>query len=522
VKIKLFLICVLALFIVKSNGQDHNISNGNIFDGEPYIAVNPNNHNTIVVAWMGYVYNNGSGLTIKIKSSFNGGLTWSSAVNMPHMVPTYKSADPSMAFDGNDNLFLSYIDYRESPDSGGVYLFKSTNGGLTWGSPVKMIDMNTDGSKKPIDRPWLVVNNAGDKLYLSTKPAPWVAAPNRPYFTASIDSGLTWQPWRYLDTANYLVGNVIAQPMPAPVCFGNTFYAMYPSYLTSQNVYPQFFLATTTNNGAHFSYNTFVNTQTAASNDSAKLAYKLIQDPTNSNHLAFIYPSAPFGDIDIMMIETSNAGTSWSSPLRINNDVQGNGKMQDMLWADFDTDGDMIVTWRDRRNASGSGFATASEFYAAFRDKDSSAFSPNIILSDSLVSYNAILMQSGNDFMSTVLRNDTLYSVYANTKDGSLDVWFVKTAARNGTTTHVSLLEGKSSRLITSPNPSSGIINIKVEDGSMIDEIKAFNANGEVVFVKTLRTATVVVDLSEQPGGIYTLVTKANGHIFSQKIVLSK
>ncbi|MFY9310556.1 MAG: T9SS type A sorting domain-containing protein [Bacteroidia bacterium] len=520
-KTKLFISIFLTSFITLKS-QDQNISNGNVFEGEPYIAINPSNPKNIVVAWMGFVFNNGSGLTIKVKSSFNGGLSWNTTVNMPHIVPTYKSADPSMAFDNNGNLFLSYIDYRENPDSGGVYLFKSMNGGLSWGAPVKMIDMYADGNKLPIDRPWLVVNNTGDKLYLTTKPAPWIPAPNRPYFVTSADSGATWQPWRYLDTVNYLVGNLIAAPMPAPCGYGNTFHAMYPSYVTSQNVYPQYILASSTNNGAHFTYRTFTNTQTPAANDSAKLAYRLIQDPTNSNHLVFVYPSKPYGDIDIMMIETNNSGTSWTAPLRINDDPQSNNKMQDMLWADFDTDGDLIITWRDRRNSPGNGFARASEFYATFRDHDSLNFSANFILSDMLVPYDDILSESGNDFMSTVLRDDTLYSVYANTKDGSLDVWFVKSFARTGAPTSIFQLETKPPGLFVTPNPSYGIFNISLKRNQLLKEIIVHNQKGDIILSETHNDQAIVLDLRNQPNGIYTITIKTNDSVSTHKVVILK
>lgn len=50
---------VLITFIVLLCGsslsaQNQNLSNGNIFDGEPFLVVNPSNHSHMVVAWMGY------------------------------------------------------------------------------------------------------------------------------------------------------------------------------------------------------------------------------------------------------------------------------------------------------------------------------------------------------------------------------------------------------------------------------------------------------------------------------------
>jgi hypothetical protein len=186
---KIYFLLLLIVFSKLLTAQNQNISNQLVFEGEPYLAINPSNSQNIVVAWMGYVFANAPRLSIKVKSSFNGGQTWSSVVVMPHVESTYKSADPSLAFDHIGNLFLSFIDHRESPDSGGVYVFKSIDGGLTWSSPVQAIDMYADGDKKPIDRPFLVINETGNQLYITSKPAPWIPAPNRPYFVNSTDGG---------------------------------------------------------------------------------------------------------------------------------------------------------------------------------------------------------------------------------------------------------------------------------------------------------------------------------------------
>ena len=51
--------------------------------------------------------------------------------------------------------------------------------------------------------------------------------------------------------------------------------------------------------------------------------------------------------------------------------------MQDLVWADFDEDGDLVISWRDRRNGDEGTYETASEIWAAFRDKDELVFSPN-------------------------------------------------------------------------------------------------------------------------------------------------
>ncbi|MFN5415594.1 MAG: T9SS type A sorting domain-containing protein [Flavobacteriia bacterium] len=514
---KTYLLLFLIVFSKLLNAQNQNISNQLVFEGEPYLAINPSNSQNIVVAWMGYVFANAPRLSIKVRSTFNGGQSWSPIVVMPHIASTYTSADPSLAFDHNGNLFLSYIDHRETPDSGGVYVFKSTNGGLNWGAPVQAIDMYADNDKKPIDRPFLVINETGDKLYMTSKPPSWVAAPNRPYFVSSTDFGATWNPWRYVDTTNYLVGSLIAAPFAPPACVGNNFSCVYPSYVTSQNILPQYILANSTDNGNHFSYNTvYAAATTSAQNDSAKMSYRLVQNPINLNHKAFIFPFSQTSDIDIFFTETFNDGNSWSTPIRINDDALGNGKLQDLIWADFDNDGDLAISWRDRRNAPGIGYNKASEFYAAFRDKDSANFAANFKLSDSLVNFHTILVGNGNDFMGMELENDTISAVWGNTRDGSLDIWFSRIAARTGNINQVNLIESESKVLSVYPSPTTGIFNIKFEGNIDIQKIEIQSIDGKTIY--SSKNPTKTIDLSKEKAGIYYLFVTNQGKIYRKSI----
>ncbi len=501
---KYALIGILCMIQIRVMAQNQNISNGTVFEGEPFIAVNPVNPENLVVCWMGFDFGNGSGLTIKLRSTFDGGSSWTPVVMMPHQVQSHTSADPSMAFDENGKLFISYIDYRKNPDSGGVYICRSLDGGLTWSIPVKAIDAYDDGAKIPVDRPWLSLDGHGNHLFLTTKPAPWIPAPNRPYFLSSSDSGQSWGAWRYLDSTGYLVGNLIVAPMASPAVSSNgCVYAAYPSFLPSQGLVPRFILAKSCDGGTGFSYYPMLNITTPAVNDSAKLAYLLLADPADSNHLVFIFPDANAGDIDISMIESTDAGVTWSQPTRVNDDQPGNSVMQDMLWAAFDADGDLLITWRDRRNAAGTGYPVASDYYAAFRDNDSLNFFPNFRLSDSLVAFHPILVQDGNDFMSSVVRNDTVSAVWANTRDGSLDVWFSRLDARTGNSTGVLQLAGETVTIGAYPNPSSE--SFTIVSAKPVGRYRMLDPGGKTILTGQTEDQFIKIDLTGYPGGLYLL-----------------
>ena len=458
--------------------QNQNISGGLFFEGEPYLIVNPSNSNHIVTAWMGYT--GGTGLTIKTKVSFNGGQTWSAIHNLPHHSSTFKSADPSLAFDNLGNVFACYIDHRETPDSGGIYVIKSTDGGLSWMSDTKAIDINVDGSKKPIDRPWMSINPINNHIYITSKPPQTVTMPNRPYFIASNNGGISWQPIRYLDTTGYLTGNLIAQPMATnTVSIDGKIQAVYPTYVSTQNVLPGFLLAQSINDGASFTYkNVFFSTITG-SDTLAKLGYKILADPSNANHLVFLFLQKPFGDLDVFIIESFDGGTTWSNKIKVNDDLNGNGKMQDLIWADFDEDGDLAVAWRDRRNALGTGYATDSEIWGAIKWKDSSSFATNFSISDTMALYNATyLTQNGNDFMSIDLVKDTLNSIWGDVRNGVLNIYFSRMSLKDGTTNVQLLSSEKLEDIIVYPNPATDQIYFNT---SKIESVSVYSAEGKIL-----------------------------------------
>ena len=106
---RLLIIASLLFYSLFSYGQNQNISQGFVFDGEPYISIDPNNSQHMVVAWMSWTLS--TRIVIKTKTTFDGGATWGNALKLAHAVTGFTSADPSLEFDDNGNVFASYVDY---------------------------------------------------------------------------------------------------------------------------------------------------------------------------------------------------------------------------------------------------------------------------------------------------------------------------------------------------------------------------------------------------------------------------
>ena len=517
-----------SLFTASAQPNNVNVSQSAIFDCEPYLAVNPTNSNNIVVAWMGVTINPAR-ISIKTKSSFDGGVTWGNYYVQPHFSPTYGSADVSMAFKNDGKVYLSYIDYRKSPDSGGIYVTHSADGGITWSGPVQAYDgLNDDPGKLPIDRPWIAIDNSGTAndgmLYLTSKPAYWIPPPNRPYLKTSSDSGQTWSTYRYIDTINYLVGNTIIQPMPSPtVSADGALCIAYPSYDPSQSVFGKFFFAKSYSRGATFTYHDLLVNPPTTTDTNLKLGYKLVANPANANQLCLAgIGNYTTNDPDVLISTTNDGGTTWSNLIRVNDDALGNGKYQDMVWASYGNNGVLCLTWRDRRNGSGTDYMQPSDTYCAVSFDNGATFKPNFRLSNTTVPFDTVLYKKGNDFMSCQLVNDSINACWGDVRTGKLNIFFAKTSDSTGMNAGIVQIASEDlPTLDVYPNPVSNSViltNYLFNDAGT--KLQITDAAGKIVYETNNIPETITINCSEFKPGVYLIkVSSEENKYFVRKVV---
>ncbi len=508
----------LFLFIANiSFAQETNLSNSLLFDGEPYIAQNPANPRNLVVAWMGLKFNNGGfHIAIKTRASFDGGNTWSAVQTLPHLSPSFGSADVSMAFDLNGLLYLSYIDYRQLPDSGGVYVARSHNGGLTFDAPSKAFDMYDVAGKRPVDRPFIAVDaNNGAKVFITTKPAPWIAPPNRAYYKVSSDSGRTWTAIQPIDQTPYLIGNAIAAPLAAlNIAADGSLQVLYPSYVPSQNPLPTFYRAASNNFGASWNYNLAIALNPGAADTNYKNAYHLICHPTDANKMCFVTTGYTYNDADIFSLHSEDGGNTWSAIQRVNDDAQSNGKGQDMVWSAYNERGDIAICWRDRRNASNNGFWNADyQFYYTTSTDNGASFSTNKMINTSLIPFDSLIVENGNDVMCCAFHADTLYTVWGDTRNGKMNIYFNKILSSSNASIGFADLDNSLDWTIF-PNPSHDIVKIKGAPAIVGKQWTLLNAEGQCLARGLVSQAEFEISLTEvQARGFLYLTIGEEGQV---------
>ena len=476
-----FLLTTLSLLFISTSIAQTNtkISTANFFEGEPYLTIDPSNDQHLIAAWMGFKIS--EAIVIKTSNSYNGGLTWSTPNAIAHEQTGNTSADVSLGYNSNGVLFICYIDFDNTNFTNGkIIVRKSIDNGLNWGTSVEAINITDCPNQLCIDRPWMVIDNM-DRIFITTMNADQptlVNAPYHPYFVVSSDDGNTFTTPNSFDGTNFLAGSVIKQPTPAPAIGADgTFYATYPSYVFAQDFNAQMFLAKSTNAGSSFNYTTIYTGSDAVSDPFAKKGFVLVTDPTAPNHIGLIALYDINGDSDVYYSETID-GITWTALQRVNQDPIANGKMQDLVWGDFNSNGDLAICWRDRRNATSNGYQTETEIFGAVKFKDSSTFSNDFVISSQQVSHDAILEGSGNDFMHVQFQADTIYAVWGDVRTGTLNIFINKT---NVTTGVSSLSEIYTEKGILSifPNPSEKEIQLKSFE--LITNVELYNSRGEFI-----------------------------------------
>ncbi len=488
-------LCFLLLLIsFGAIAQNTLVSSGNLFEGEPYLAVDPQNSNHLVAAWMGFQLN--QKIVIKSVVSNDGGSTWSAPVWQAHQQTGNSSADVSLGFDLNGNLYMAYIDYDNvNFTNGAVICRKSTDGGLSWGAAVVARSISSCPNKLCIDRPWIAVAPLTGSVVITSTNANQpgtVQAPFHPYIATSSDQGASFSS-QELDSAPYLAGSAITQPMPSPAFADDgLLMAVYPSYDPAQSILPRIVEVNKSVVSSFYNYQiAFQGIGFGTQNDTLKRGAHLALDPANSTRAAYTFLTEVFGDPDIAYIEKSNG--VWSAPARINQDVQGNGVIQDLVWSDYDTDGDLAVCWRDRRNGIPGTYQSPSQIFC--RIQSNQIWGSELSISP-LVNHDSILLENGNDFLNVQFTNNQLYTIWGDVRQGTLQIYL----------NHLDQLSNSSSTNSIPtfdpvfPNPSNGVFQIPLEIEGL--PYVLYSAQGQIIENATLQKE---IDLSELKAGTYLL-----------------
>jgi hypothetical protein len=403
---------------VNTNAQGNNVLNdaGN----EPSMAISPVDPNRIVIGWRQFDNISSNFRQAGRAYSLDGGATWT---NPGVFTPGTFRSDPVLACDAQGNFYYNSLQGNFLTD-----MFISPDG-VNWSQPIP-----AGGGDKVwfnIDR----TNGIGsDNIYMAWSTAAGCCGSD--IFTRSVDGGQTYMTPIGLPTS----------PVWGTVAIG-TDGAVYVSGVSSSNFRvlkslnaqdrninpPSFGPAVTVNLGGPLE--AFAGPNPGGLLGQVWVAVDHSGGPNNNNVYVVCSANLPGSDpLDVMFARSTDGGTTWSPPVRINSDAASANAWQWFATMSVAPNGRIDVIWNDTR---ASQQAEISELYYAYSYNAGQTWSQNIQLSPSFNSHVGWPNQQKlGDYYHTTSDNAAVNIVYAATFTGGQDVYFLRAGDCNNNSVH--------------------------------------------------------------------------------------
>jgi hypothetical protein len=267
--------------------------------------------------------------------------------------------------------------YFESGDIHGLYhngdevetVWRSTDGGVTWGPDRGYTAVSGTQEHNELDRPWLAVDNSGGphdgRLYTTFETTPFANEPPEVYAKHSYDHGATWSPTVRVDDGTY---ETQWNPRNRPaVGADGALYVVYDRAPVTATPFASYdgpivlMLARSLDGGSSFERLVVdddvhrVTSPDEATPNYTEMIPAIATDPSRPGRVAVAWPQASGPDSSRILLRwSSDGGAHWSSRVDVADDPASRADQHDHVTLSWLSEGRLFVGWRDRRCCGGS------------------------------------------------------------------------------------------------------------------------------------------------------------------------
>ena len=408
-KTRLILISLILFFRVYSGAQTPNIQIGgqqNEFPNEPSVCMNPMNPDQIIIGANANNY----------YTSNDGGLTWQHGV----ITSSYGvNCDPVIVADTSGNFYYFHL----VPNMSRVVCQKKTGFLSPW----------SDGSftalfnSYDMDKEWATYDPSTNNLYTTwTRFNTWGSSNPQDstdiFISKSTDGGLTWGDQK-------LISNIGGD---ATGGFGSV-HGSYPATGPNGEVYVTWWSPA----GLMFDKSTdegetWLDPDINITGFSVQWLYTLpgIQtgvsfpvidcDRSNGPNNGTIYVNwadkrSGSNDCDIWLVKSTDSGTTWSAPKRVNDDNPGKHQFFNDMTIDQVT-GKIYIVFYDRRNYTDSN----TDVYLAVSDDGGETFSNYKISDTPFIPFSTVFF---GHYIGVSAHNNKVIATWMSMDNGHLTLW---------------------------------------------------------------------------------------------------
>ncbi|MBZ0199892.1 MAG: T9SS type A sorting domain-containing protein, partial [Ignavibacteriaceae bacterium] len=491
---------------------------------EPKIAVNPTDANNFVAVSNDFSL---SGNKARVFCSNDGGLNWTARVIALSGLNGFDDAtDPAITFDADGNSYYAAIHYQVFGSGDGVFVNKSVDKGATWKAAATEVKRNNDALLFE-DRPAI----AADMSELATRNNIYIAwtsvnnNSNSILFSYSTDGAQSFS-----NPIELAAGNVNTAEVKVDMQ-GNVFVAYLKNNNTiivtksvdAGNSFTTSVTAASFEHAGEFVTNAYLLKKNTNGSGVRVRSYPVIAVDNKTNKLYLAYTAKSGSDFaDIFLTESVDFGTTWSTPVRVNDDRTTNDQFMPALAVDGNSM--VYVMWQDSRSDAQN--LMTDTYIASFNDGNiinqkvsSGSFNPSAILLGNYI----------GDYNGLATNGNIVVPIWTDGRSSNFDVFV---GLVNNSTTSVSdktmpvqfnVSQNypnpfNPSTIISFSIPAEGFVNIKLYDVLGKEVVTLFNGN------TTSGNHTVVFDAASNnlSSGTYIYSVNYNGNTISKKMVLTK
>jgi hypothetical protein len=362
---------------------------------EPYVAIDPNNANHMVVGANSWQAGDGH-YDVYAYVTFDGGRTWSAS--QPYInrnASRLNAADPTVAFGSKGEVYFAFI--ALSPAQGAVAVSRSVDGGLSWASQRWATSFTTAA-----DKPALAVS--GGSLHVFYQNGTLMT-------TASRDGGQSWSSPAAIELGGRNAAPVVANG------------AVHVFYSTANSIK----VAHLSDAGNGYTIQTVANVtalQSRPTHYRASIYPAAAADSKGNMYVAWA-DGRNIGRGNDILYSRSN-GSSWTAPITVNTDAGSSDQLMPALAVG--KDGAVNISWLDNRNDSAN---YNYDVYMA-RSSDGAHFGANTRVTDISSNPDNDQRTGGTmigDYFAMVAGNGVVYSFWTDTRNNNEDIYMAPVPA---------------------------------------------------------------------------------------------